>query len=79
MVCDCFLETFGLTSFCLLLAFKLLVKWLAWRENRYQYLRGFVFANGVLFLELSFFGLYISELIGCDGFRYPLRLPPLHL
>ena len=55
LVCDGFLGLFRLTSFCLLLAFKLLVKWLAWRENRYQYLRGFVFANGVLFLELSFF------------------------
>jgi hypothetical protein len=29
--------------------------------------------------DLLFFDLYDSELIGCDGFRYALRLSTLHL
>ena len=56
-----------------------LVRCLVWDENRYQYFRMNCVWKWCVCSGIIFFGLYNSELIGCDGSRYALCLSALHL
>ena len=56
-----------------------LARRLAWGENRYQSFRVNCVWKWCVCSGAIFFGLYSSELIGCDGSRYALYLSALHL
>ena len=57
----------------------LLVWRLAWGENRYRYFRMNCVWKWCVCSGGHLFGLYNSELIGCDGTLYGLCMSALHL